>query len=171
MNGQGLTRRQTRQQIRLVVGKGSGKRCFGGTIVLYRQLEPGQPQCIALDGQGIGLELGFFDVRSPTFILLARHEGVLPLVHADLYRLEPLAVPVFELEESLEEGAFLVVEWGERWLFPPQEDRWDVYLRYDDEDEADSARSVSIRAYGKRAEKQLLSAIQSLRDLGWRVDG
>lgn len=139
----------------------------GLLLLLFGDLGAGKTQM----AKGIGLELGFFDVRSPTFTLLARHEGVLPLVHADLYRLEPLAVPVFELEESLEEGAFLVVEWGERWVFPPQEDRWDVYLRYDDEDDADSARSVSVKAYGKRAEKQLLSVIQSLKDIGWRVDG
>lgn len=51
---------------------------------------------------------------SPTFALVHRYDGPLPLYHLDLYRLsgseelEPLA-----LEEIEEEEAALVIEWGE----------------------------------------------------------
>ena len=138
----------------------------GLLLLLFGDLGAGKTQL----SKGIGFELGFFDVRSPTFILLARHEGALPLVHADLYRLESSAVPVFELEECLEEGSLLVVEWGERWLSPPDEDRWDVRMQYGNESEEEgSIRSVSITAYGRRAEEQLLFAVQGLKDTGWRV--
>lgn len=51
---------------------------------------------------------------SPTFALIHRYEGKLPLYHLDLYRLsgsedlEPLA-----LEEIMEEAAAIMIEWGE----------------------------------------------------------
>lgn len=137
----------------------------GLLLLLLGDLGAGKTQL----SKGIGCELGFSDVRSPTFILLARHEGALPLIHADLYRLEPSAVPVFELEECLEEGSLLVVEWGERWLSPPDEDRWDVRIQYENEED-DSARSINITAYGRRAEDQLSLAVQGLKDAGWRGD-
>jgi tRNA threonylcarbamoyladenosine biosynthesis protein TsaE len=56
-------------------------------------------------------------VTSPTFTLVRsyRTAGGTDLLHADIYRLEQLAEVVdLGLPEQLEEGAFAVVEWGER---------------------------------------------------------
>lgn len=136
----------------------------GLLLLLFGDLGSGKTQL----SKGIGFQLGFSDVRSPTFILLARHEGALPLVHADLYRLEPSAVPVFELEECLEEGALLVVEWGERWTSPPDEDRWDIRIRHASEE--GNARSISMVACGERASACLREAVGELKNAGWRVE-
>ena len=37
--------------------------------------------------QGIGSALGFSDVTSPTFVISRTHNGQLPLIHVDAYRL------------------------------------------------------------------------------------
>lgn len=75
--------------------------------------------------QGLGVGLGIEGpVRSPTFVLLARHDagtGSMPLSHADLYRLDdPAQVEELALEEQAADGV-LLVEWPERGLqaLPP----------------------------------------------------
>ena len=37
--------------------------------------------------QGIGAALGFSEVTSPTFVISRTHNGQLPLIHVDAYRL------------------------------------------------------------------------------------
>lgn len=41
--------------------------------------------------QGIGSALGFSDVTSPTFVISRTHNGQLPLIHVDAYRLLEVA--------------------------------------------------------------------------------
>ncbi len=54
------------------------------------------------------------DVTSPTFTLCQIYRGRLTLLHADLWRLERLAEVIdLALDEGLEEGGVLLVEWGE----------------------------------------------------------
>jgi tRNA threonylcarbamoyladenosine biosynthesis protein TsaE len=52
-------------------------------------------------------------VTSPTFALVHEHAGRLPIVHADLYRIES-ARQLFDLglENERDEGKVLVIEWG-----------------------------------------------------------
>jgi tRNA threonylcarbamoyl adenosine modification protein YjeE len=54
------------------------------------------------------------EVVSPTFTLINSFEGRFPVHHADLYRLESDAVEGIGLEDTLEEGGALVVEWAEK---------------------------------------------------------
>ena len=67
--------------------------------------------------QGIGLGLAVeTTVNSPTFVLMARHNGALPLYHADLYRLTtPDEVAELALDEQARDGV-LLIEWPERGL-------------------------------------------------------
>lgn len=54
-------------------------------------------------------------VTSPTFALLHQYQGRLPITHADLYRLTDEAeLEELGLEELLEDGGVLLVEWGRR---------------------------------------------------------
>lgn len=56
-------------------------------------------------------------VTSPTFTLVHEHAARLPIVHADLYRLErPNEVRELGLEALRDEGRLLLVEWGERFI-------------------------------------------------------
>ncbi|HVT77997.1 MAG TPA: tRNA (adenosine(37)-N6)-threonylcarbamoyltransferase complex ATPase subunit type 1 TsaE, partial [Acidimicrobiales bacterium] len=51
---------------------------------------------------------------SPTFALVHNYEGPTPIVHADLYRLvSEHEVLDLGLDESLADGAIVLVEWGD----------------------------------------------------------
>ena len=71
--------------------------------------------------QGLAAGLGVRErVTSPTFTLVrhyrtGRSEGIVALLHADVYRLEDLAeIEDLALDELVEDGAVAAVEWGER---------------------------------------------------------
>jgi len=83
----------------------------GDAIALTGELGAGKTTF----AQGIGRGLGFEGhVVSPTFTLVREYRsGRLPVVHADVYRLERVQdVLDLELEESAEDGV-LLVEWGD----------------------------------------------------------
>lgn len=65
--------------------------------------------------QGMARGLGFGgDVTSPTFTLRHTYGGRVDLVHVDLWRLQQRSeILDLALEEELDEGAAVVIEWGE----------------------------------------------------------
>lgn len=74
-------------------GLGAGKTVFAGGI-----------------GDGLGVE---DPVVSPTFVLVRRYRGLMPMTHADIYRLGSSAeIEDLELPAEASEGV-LVVEWGD----------------------------------------------------------
>jgi tRNA threonylcarbamoyladenosine biosynthesis protein TsaE len=88
-------------------------------------------------------------VASPTFALVNEHPGRVPLVHADLYRIERAA----ELEElGLAEGfdrAATVIEWLDRFPEAAPTDRLELCIAI----EADGSRTVTAESHGSRAER------------------
>ncbi len=85
---------------------------------------------------------------SPTFALVHRYAGELPLYHLDLYRLSsPEEIEPLALEELLEEEAAMVIEWGE----PAKEALPASYMQVEffrGEDE--NQRVISFLPYGER---------------------
>ena len=83
----------------------------GDVILLAGPLGAGKTALV----QGIAEGLGCADAAaSPTFVLVRHHRGRLPLVHADLYRLESAGdVRRLGLLELAEDGV-LAVEWPDR---------------------------------------------------------
>jgi tRNA threonylcarbamoyladenosine biosynthesis protein TsaE len=68
--------------------------------------------------QGIGAGLGVQGaVTSPTFVIARVHQGEIPLVHADAYRLGDAADPRAEIDDldldASAADAVTLVEWGE----------------------------------------------------------
>ena len=77
----------------LAGGLGAGKTVFAGGI-----------------GEGLGVE---DPVVSPTFVLVRRYRGFLPMTHADIYRLGSSAeIDDLDLPAEASDGV-LVVEWGD----------------------------------------------------------
>lgn len=100
------------------------------TMELGRRLAPHvSPPCLVLlEGElgsgkttlakGIVAGLGAAreeEVTSPTFTLIHEYGGAGKVFHADLYRIEEIReLSTLGLEEVLEAGATLIVEWGEK---------------------------------------------------------
>ncbi|MGO9963244.1 MAG: tRNA (adenosine(37)-N6)-threonylcarbamoyltransferase complex ATPase subunit type 1 TsaE [Acidimicrobiales bacterium] len=83
----------------------------GDVVLLVGSLGAGKTTFV----QGLVAALGGHEpVTSPTFTLAHRYRSAPPVTHVDLWRLEHLQEVVdLALEEELDEGGVVVVEWGE----------------------------------------------------------
>lgn len=102
---------QTRQ-----FGKKLAGRLAPGTLLtLSGPLGAGKTTLVQGLAEGLGVPEG---VTSPTFVIIIEHEGDIPLLHLDAYRLESLcfdAIRESGVPEFLErEDAVKVVEWPQR---------------------------------------------------------
>ena len=111
--------------------------------------------------QGIGAGLHVDGpVRSPTFVLMARHEGAIPLYHADLYRLDdPSQVDELELEQQAGDGV-LLVEWPERGLEALPPSHLLVVLEPAEGAEGHTTRRITFVAVGDRY-RRVLDGLQA----------
>jgi tRNA threonylcarbamoyladenosine biosynthesis protein TsaE len=126
---------------------------------LAELLEPGDVVSLAGDlgagktclVQGLAAGLGIEDrITSPTFVLVRIHEGRLPLVHCDVYRLDAIG-DVQELgDEVLAPDVVTCIEWGDavRSLLP--DDHLEVELTRTATDDDLDVRTVDVRAKGLR---------------------
>lgn len=139
-----------------------GKNSYPGFTVLF---SGGLGTGKTVIAQGIGCALGVKNIKSPTFIIVSEYESVIPLVHADLYRLEKDSeIDFLDLENYLDHGYVLVVEWAERWEFFPVNDTFKILIEKTQRDE--NSREVTVEAIGDRAKKKLVQIISQLSDKG-----
>ena len=121
----------------------------GDLVVLSGRLGAGKTALT----QGIASGLGVSGpVTSPTFVLARVHDGPVPLVHVDAYRLRDAGAPGLELD-GLDLDASLpdsvtVVEWGDGLVEGLADSRLDVHLDRSGPD--DDLRMVTVRALGLR---------------------
>ena len=116
----------------------------GDVILLIGDLGSGKTQF----AKGFGAALGVGEpVTSPTFTLVRVYDsGRLPFVHADVYRLDHAQEAVdLALGELLDDGAVLVVEWGDRIASVLPNGHLEVRL---EAGEADDERWVHVRPAG-----------------------
>lgn len=144
------------------LGKALGREAYPGLcIMLSGPLGAGK----TLLTQGVGKALGVGRVKSPTFIIVNEHEGTLPLIHADLYRLESgFDAESLDLGAYLDEGCLVVVEWGEKWRNPPGHDRLDILI---DTCRGEAGhRKITIRPHGGRAYDMLERSLKQYGSTG-----
>ena len=96
------------------LGRRIGELLLPGTVVaLDGTLGSGKTRLT--QGIGIGLGVAPDSIVSPTYTLCVPYSGRLDLIHLDAYRIKDLAeVDELGLDELVEEGAILVVEWAAR---------------------------------------------------------
>lgn len=97
-------------------GKELANRLKPGTLLtLSGELGAGKTTLVQGLAEGLGVPEG---VTSPTFVIIIEHEGKLPLLHLDAYRLESLcfdAIRESGVPEFLDrDDAIKVVEWPQR---------------------------------------------------------
>lgn len=99
--------------------------------------------------QGLARGLGVRErhVASPTFALVNEHPGRVPLVHADLYRIErPEELEELGLAEA-PDRAVLAVEWLDRFPEVAPAERLDIHIEIAD----GGARRLTFRPRGAAA--------------------
>ncbi len=99
--------------------------------------------------RGIAASLGVIpeDVTSPSFTLVQEYSGGrLPMFHVDLYRLndEPQEIESLGLDDLLDSGGVVVVEWGDK--LPPHIREHAITIRFHDMGEG--SRKIEIDAGG-----------------------
>jgi tRNA threonylcarbamoyladenosine biosynthesis protein TsaE len=97
------------------LGREMGKLLVPGDVIaLVGELGTGKT-CLT---KGIALGLGVPTdqlVRSATFVLVNRYDGLYPIWHIDAYRLNsPLDFIALGYEELIDSGCIAVIEWAER---------------------------------------------------------
>ena len=128
------------------LGKRIGSSAKGGDLILLNgPLGAGKTLLV----QGIGAALGFKDVTSPTFVISRTHNGPLPLIHVDVYRLLEggrAAAFLDDLDlDSAAESAVTVIEWGGQESARLSDERLEITI-----DCSGEIRQVSINPVGTR---------------------
>ena len=138
MNGDVVTTAAEEETV--AAGERFARTLFPGAVVLlYGQLGAGKTAFV----RGLARGLGALDeeVSSPTFTIIQEYGGAsLTLYHVDLYRLEPKEVEDLGLDDLIEGGGIVAIEWADRWSGRPA-DAIEVRI----EDLGEDARTIRIK--------------------------
>jgi tRNA threonylcarbamoyladenosine biosynthesis protein TsaE len=101
------------------IGEALGRALAPGAVVLlYGDLGAGKTAFVR--GMARGLGAGPEDVSSPTFTIMQEYAGTnATLYHVDLYRLEPGEIDDLGMDDLLDRGGIVAIEWAERWKDRP----------------------------------------------------
>ena len=126
----------------------------GDFVALTGELGAGKTLFVKAVAEGAGAEAA----TSPSFALVNRYQGPVPLQHLDLYRVGS-AAELFSLgfDDLLAEPAATLCEWAERATGTLPADRLEVAIAH----AGARSRKVRVHATGARSEK-LLAAMLSL---------
>jgi tRNA threonylcarbamoyladenosine biosynthesis protein TsaE len=117
----------------------------GDVLILAGELGTGKT--VLTQGLAEGLDVRDA-VTSPTFTLVHHYEGRLPFFHLDVYRLERLAeLTELGIDELLDAGGLVVVEWGDVVASELPVDRLEVRLGFGPDDDD---RTIELTASGTR---------------------
>jgi tRNA threonylcarbamoyladenosine biosynthesis protein TsaE len=139
----------------------------GDVLMLTGPLGAGKTRLV----QGVAAGLGVTGrVTSPTFVLVRRHEGRIPLVHVDAYRLAD-ARDLLTLDDDVLDGLVVTcVEWGDTVRDALPADRLEFDVRVEG-DHGDAPRSLTLDLIGARWTDRGAELAGQLQTLVGRVDG
>lgn len=99
--------------------------------------------------QGAARALGVTDrVTSPTFMLVKSYDGILPVVHGDVYRLDRVRDVEDLGDELLAPDVVTFLEWGDAVTSFLPADRLEVELLIDDPEDIDADRVLNLTGHG-----------------------
>jgi tRNA threonylcarbamoyladenosine biosynthesis protein TsaE len=134
------------------LGEGVGRLLERGDIVcLYGELGSGKTSLTQGLARGLGVPPER-PVRSPSFVLIQRYQGRVPVYHADLYRLEGAAdVEEIGLREYLGGDGVAVIEWADKIEAALPAERLDITIAHQTED----TRLLTLTPRGLRYQQLL----------------
>jgi len=134
----------------------------GDIVCLYGELGSGK----TVLSRGIAKGLGVADearVRSPSFVLIQRYQGRVPMYHADLYRLGGSSdLADIGLREFLAGDGVAVIEWADKLEASLPSERLDITLAHQEE----QTRLITITPQGGRYLQRLETWMALSRRLG-----
>ena len=136
------------------IGRALAKQIAPGLLILLHGDLGAGKTALAIE---IGKALGAPHIKSPSFAIESVYTlpaGNFSLVHADLYRLEETRNTALQLEEYIEDGQAVLVEWGGKWKDAPSDHRWDIEIF----EMEDGSRVLNLSACGERAAASLSRA-------------
>jgi tRNA threonylcarbamoyladenosine biosynthesis protein TsaE len=117
----------------------------GDVVVLAGELGAGKTTFAQGLARGLGVE---GPVTSPTFTLVQQYEGLLPVAHVDVYRLDRIQeLHDLGFDEIVDGGAVAVLEWGDVVTEVLPVDRLVVRL---EPGSTDDERRITIETEGTR---------------------
>ena len=114
----------------------------GNVLCLIGDLGAGKTLLVQGIARGLGLN---GEITSPTFTVMNVYEGMLPVYHFDLYRLEePEQLADIGFDEYTAAGGIAIIEWADK--FPGHMP--DSYLRIELAKTGDDSRLIKVSAQG-----------------------